>query len=203
MKLAVINSKTYEIINLENLTDDMIKRNDVAVKIDDNIYPVDNGINGIDGSVVMNSANDFMIKLPEIKPRVSRIYELPDMGDSQSISDIIAEKESSRDVFNEQISTQSADKIFHPKFSGAESPEMLILKQAIEAKNVDLNIYEDRFNGTFHNDIRLINKDNISILKMKSIADALDMEISMKIKDKSDSVANPMNKEFETIITIK
>lgn len=119
----------------------------------------------------------------------------------EDIKSLIQKNEESRNVEYEQVSAYTSDNKFKPAINGDEYKEMELLKRAICEKNIDINAYEHRFGGKFQNDKRLLTKNSISIDKLKSTADALDMEVEIIIRDKKGNVPNPIGKEFHGIIT--
>ena len=88
-----------------------------------------------------------------------------------------------------------------PKIGDYDSPEMVGLKQAIIAKQFDINLYKDRFQGNFSNDRRILSDSKISLDKLVKFAKALDMKISMEITDANPNVPNPMNTVINIDIT--
>ena len=77
---------------------------------------------------------------------------------------------------------------------------MVALKTAVNNKHIDLDKYEHRFGENYANDKRLFNKNNISLGKMKTIANALDMDITLTIKDVPDA-PNPIGEVIEVKLT--
>lgn len=119
----------------------------------------------------------------------------------QDIKTLIQKNEENRNVEYEQVSAYTSDNKFKPAINGDEYKEMELLKRAICEKNIDINAYEHRFGGKFQNDKRLLTKNSISIDKLKSTADALDMEVEIIIRDKKGNIPNPIGREFRGIIT--
>lgn len=119
----------------------------------------------------------------------------------QDIKTLIQKNEENRNVEYEQVSAYTSDNKYKPAINGDEYKEMELLKRAICEKNIDINAYEHRFGGKFQNDKRLLTKNSISIDKLKSTADALDMEVEIIIRDKKGNIPNPIGKELRGIIT--
>ena len=105
-------------------------------------------------------------------------------------------------TFAEQNKDTSAivvdkDNIYTINISENDSDEFKLLKQAINAKQINLDDYRDRFDGGFSNNIRLLTgSNNITFGKLKTFCDAFDIEVSLKLSDKPNC-KNPMNKEFK------
>jgi len=72
-----------------------------------------------------------------------------------------------------------------------DSPEMVAVKSAINAKHIDIKKYQARWD-TYANDIRLLNKESLSLAKLKTFAKNLDMKISIVVEDKAPNVPNPI-----------
>lgn len=105
-------------------------------------------------------------------------------------------------TFAEQNKDTSAivvdrDNIYTLNISENDSDEFKLLKQAINAKQINLDDYRDRFDGGFSNNIRLLTgSNNITFGKLKTFCDAFDIEASLTLSDKPDC-KNPMNKDFK------
>lgn len=72
-----------------------------------------------------------------------------------------------------------------------DSPEMVAVKSAINAKRIDIKKYQARWD-TYANDIRLLNKESLSLAKLKTFAKNLDMKVSIVVEDKAPNVPNPI-----------
>lgn len=82
-----------------------------------------------------------------------------------------------------------------------DSPEFKLLKKALNQKSVDINSYKHRFQSEFSNDLRILTQGNsITFNKLRTIANATDMEVEVIIRDKQGCV-NPIGEELRTIIT--
>ena len=78
---------------------------------------------------------------------------------------------------------------------------MVGLKEAVIAKNIDLDKYEQRFGVNYNNDKRLFNRNTITMSKLKTMFDVLDMKATLIIEDKSEEVPNPMGKKIIVDLT--
>lgn len=122
-----------------------------------------------------------------------------DFDNTKNMRELIAKQNKVRDLEREIL--VNSDCITVPRFDDNDSVEMIALKEAIIAKQCDLNNYASRFNGNFANDKRILNDNTITLPKLKKYADALDLKIIMTIEDKSPDVANPMNKSITVELT--
>jgi hypothetical protein len=78
---------------------------------------------------------------------------------------------------------------------------MIALKQAVNQKHIDINKYAYRFGDNFNNDRRLFEKPTITLSKLKTIAEALDMSCYIIIEDKDKDVPNPIGSQVKVRIT--
>ena len=122
-----------------------------------------------------------------------------DFNNSKSIQDIINAK--NKYLQMESTILTSADNITTPIDHPDDSPEMMALKEAIRSKHIDINKYEQRFGPNFNNDRRLLDKNSITLAKLKTMANALDMDISLTIKDKPGNIPNPIGKVITVSVT--
>lgn len=102
---------------------------------------------------------------------------------------------------SEQAILTTIDHLTVPEISKNDTPAMKALKSAIIAKHIDLDKYDYRFGiENFPNDKRLLRRDSITLSKLKTYGDALDMEVILTLKDKNENVANPMGKTITVSI---
>ncbi len=121
-----------------------------------------------------------------------------DLNDVKYIADMIDKTEAVKKLESEVLT--SVDNIFQPKIKPQDTPEMVALKTAVNKKHIDLDKYESRFNGNYANEKRLFNKSSISLGKIKRLGNALDMEITLSIKD-APGAPNPIGEEIKVNIT--
>ena len=103
-------------------------------------------------------------------------------------------------LFRSQILTD-ADNIYIPIIGDEDGPEMVALKTAIGSKKCDINKYAFRFGPNFLNNKRLLKEKNITLNKLILMADNLDMEAELILRDKNHDVPNPMGQEVHAILT--
>lgn len=93
------------------------------------------------------------------------------------------------------------DNIFRPVIDNIkDEPFMIALKQAVIDKEIDINKYQSRFEQ-FSNDRRKFNNHKISLDKGVSIANSLDMKITVIIEDANSNVPNPIGHKITTVLT--
>ena len=93
------------------------------------------------------------------------------------------------------------DNVFAPEITNGDTPEMRALKQAVLDKHIDLDKYESRFGPNYNNDKSLLKKNSITFGKLRSIADALDIKVSMTIEDAAPDVPNPIGRAITVDLT--
>lgn len=122
-----------------------------------------------------------------------------DFSDAHNMKDIIKKSEMVKSLESKIL--ENSDNVTVIKYDENDEPEMSALKEAINSKNCDLNVYAQRFNGNFANDRRILTDTSITLTKLKKYGEALDMKISLTIEDKNDSVPNPIGKSITVELT--
>lgn len=117
-----------------------------------------------------------------------------DFSDVQTMKELISRQEEVKRMESEVLS--NSDNLFKPIPREGDSPEMKLLKEAICLKNIDLDLYQDRFADNYNNDKRLLKGSGITISKMKSICNKLDMKVTLTISDANANVPNPIGKSI-------
>lgn len=121
-----------------------------------------------------------------------------DFDKTQNIREFINAESKLRNLESSILTT--IDNICKPVIKPNDAPEMVGLKQAIIQKHIDLDKYEPRFGDNYNNDRRLLDKDNITLAKIKTFARALDMKLTMTFEDKNKDVPNPMGEPITVTI---
>lgn len=119
--------------------------------------------------------------------------------DCDNMRELISQSDKLKELEKDILT--DADAIYNAPIDQDDTPELAGLKEAINAKNIDINKYAHRFGENFQNDRRALNKNNITLEKMKRFFTHLDMEATLTIKDKDGDIANPMNKVIVVDIT--
>ena len=123
--------------------------------------------------------------------------DIIDLSNPKDIAEIIHKNQLIKDIQNEIMTTP--ENVLMLKISNNDTPEMRALKDAINSKQVDKRMYEDRF-SQFQNDMRLLKGNKITLGKLVSICNAFDIRAELTLKDAED-VPNPMNKEIKIDLT--
>ena len=194
MLIDIVSPK--ELIN--SSSDDI---NRIGIIVNDVVYPLRSRTDSRPGVYPVNRYLSVLRnpKGEEIDNYAATDKNIIDFNNSKSIQDIINAK--NKYLQMESTILTSADNITMPIDHPDDSPEMMALKEAIRSKHIDINKYEQRFGPNFNNDRRLLDKNTITLAKLKTMANALDMDISLTIKDKPGNIPNPIGKVITVSVT--
>lgn len=200
----IINGVNYDIIN------------DVAVLISNYENIMNYNIAYNNGSYVLPVKTDPNIKRspyyfllpplgiiltnPEYITEEYSVNNIIDFNNISNIKEYINKVDIIKNMNNEFISKCNSEVVEFP-INENDEPELKILKEAINSKGIDIHSYKHRFGSTFSNVLRELKTSNkISINRLKDIAEALDLKVSMTIEDTDKSI-NPMNEKINRTIT--
>lgn len=118
-----------------------------------------------------------------------------DMRDIKTMQELVRKKEEYDQTITSLLETDlNDDSIFRPPLLKTDTPEMRALKEAIIAKQIDLDKYSSRFGDNYPNDKRKLKDDNITSYMLKRICENLDIQVDLVIRDAKPNVPNPMGK---------
>lgn len=197
-----IGSKIYDVTTLEEYTknkDAYIPQYTAIEDPDTNlVLPLKNRYETGPGITV--GTGIAYVEEPESENRDEYDYnKIIDFGNTKSIHDMMEKQRVVRSLERDILT--SPDNIFMPKIFDDDSPEMKALKSAVLDKHIDLDKYEPRFGSNYNNDKRLFNKNTISLPMLKRVCDALDIEATLILTDKTGDVPNPMGSTIEVKLT--
>ena len=190
-----IDNKIVTVVDKKDLLNQEIKYNYTAIEYQDIVFPIRAKNDNKPGAYM--SGDIIKFKFPDREEMNNYTVEnnIVDMANVSSMSDLIEKNNRLKEL--ECVTLTSTDgEITRLVISKNDRPEMAALKEAINSKNIDLNKYEARFDGNYNNDKRLLFKESISIGKLKSTANALDMKLTLIIEDKNKDVPNPIGKRI-------
>ena len=145
------------------------------------------------GAIVRVSHPESMDKDPE--------YSADNIIDFDNVSNLKEAIEKQAELERaEKTILISPDNIFKTIIQEKDTPEMKLLKEAINRKHIDLDNYKQRFGSDFNNDNRLFDQPSITFFKLKRIADVMDMRIDLTLSDKPGA-ANPIGEKLSAQIT--
>ena len=202
MRKMKIGDAIYDVITYAEFCADKIgfMRYPTSVAVmpgDGFVYPLRNPNSDVRPGLYVCSNSFEFFKTPTTK------YEIADYSQGNIID--FTEARSLRDVINSQNRLNHEERsilttinsLTVPTISDTDEPAMVALKEAIIAKHIDLDSYDYRFGeSNFPNDKRLLKKDSISLKKLVSYCDALDIQATLTLRDSDQGVPNPMNKEI-------
>lgn len=200
---ASINGELFNVVNSDQyFANQDLYQQGTAIKFNNTAIPVRNVM--YDPSQVgFYPQGNFYAKIVPPSQEDSSKYILNsdnvvDFNNCKSFKDVITATMGLETM--ERAILTSPDNIFNPIVKPADGPEMVGMKEACSAKNMDARKYEDRI-PQFNNDIRLFNGNNLSMPKLISLAEAFDMKLTLTFEDASPDVPNPMKKVINVVLT--
>lgn len=164
------------------------------------IYPVTNQyseqVPGVynNGPMLLYSTPEEMKTDPEYQP--SNIIDFENVSSLREAIEKQAELEQA-----ERSILISPDNIFIPIVQETDNPEMVLLKQAISRKQIDIDNYKQRFGNDYNNDKRLFDQSSITFFKLKRICDIFDIKATLVLEDKPNA-PNPIGEKLSAVITM-
>ena len=200
IKKAKVDNKIYDVVTFEEYTSNPTAYIPEFTAIEDEgmIYPIRRKTDTRAGMYPGTIACKFVHPVPE-ETDIYSSKNIIDFDKADSLKDIIEKQDKLRQAERGILTT--VDNVFYPNITENDSPEMVGLKQAVIAKQIDLDKYEQRFGINYNNDKRLFNKPTITLAKLKTMFDVLDMKATLTIEDKNSDVPNPMNTKIVVDLT--
>lgn len=202
-----IDGKMMNVIDSEEyFTNQSIYANgNVAIKSEKNgvdyYLPVRAQIeDGRPGAVTGGSNCVLFMQYPEKgDTKYSNKDNLVDFHNVDNMRDIMERQNQYKDLEYEMLC--SPDDIFIAPLLPNDTPAMRGLKEAINAKHMDLDKYKDRFGVNYPNDRRKFKENDATLKMIDRIATNTDIEVTMTFRDKNPNVANPIGREITVLIT--
>lgn len=148
MKKTAINGELFSIFDSEDIGP-YIEDRSVAIEECGIVYPVISKTQSFekDSIGVYRDGDLYVFKDPE-KDDIIESYRINnlrviDFNDVKSMRDQIIKNQELKEM--ESSTLMSEDNYFLPKVKDDDSPEMQALKEAVQAKKIDLSKYEKRF----------------------------------------------------------
>lgn len=190
IKKARIEQTIYDVVDrdkYDNIDKEMY--GPCAVEFNNIVYPERSRGDKSPG-IYKESWGSYLIHPTEDNVDTYSVDNIINFSDTENIRELI-EKSNKLKNMERDILT-SPDNIFTPKITYEDQPAMRALKEAIIAKNIDINKYAPRFGIKFQNDRRLFNKPSITLDKMTTFLDNLDIKGTLILEDSSPNVPNPI-----------
>lgn len=201
MKKAVINGRMLDIVPIKEAIESTNEsNNNIAIEANGCILPVRGSTDKRPGayragSFYMKTVMPDSIELPNYRADDNHIV---DFTKAEDIRGIIKAESKLRNLEVSRLTT--IDNICAPRIRPDDAPEMVGLKKAIIQKHIDLDKYEQRFGDNYNNDRRLLEKDNITLTKLKTFAKALDMKLTLTFEDNGKNVPNPIGEPIRVTV---
>lgn len=210
LKRAVSNGQVYEVLTEQEYFDEPNKyanRNDIGILLkykdsdvviplrsEDNATPVSPGLYHAPNSPIA------FVKIPDDTVLHKYIPEkIVSINNLSNVQEIINTSEEIRKLDEPFITTP--DEITKIPIRPDDQPEMVCLKSAINAKNIDIDKYANRFSSNYPNDKRQLRNTSVTLNIIKRFCANMDMEAVLTLRDKSPDVPNPMGKEITVSLT--
>lgn len=202
MKKIEINGRLYNVTDINEFTDypdlhipkfTAIERQDIVLPIKNRTTDTGPGIYYQPGAMVS------MVEKPNSNEECEYSKDkIIDFSDPKSIGEVFEKQRIIRNIQDEIMTT--SDNVLCLKIGDNDTPEMRALKTAINSKRIDPKQYEDRFDQ-FQNDMRLLKGNSITLGKLVSISNALDISADLTLRDRDSSTPNPMNQTIVIDLT--
>lgn len=200
MKKASIENRILAVVSHDDLMEhpEMYANSGTGIEFSENgiqyILPYRTGTYTEDRPGVYNCGPINRFVLPKEEESSEYVKEVIDLSNVENISELSKKMELLKNMEREILT--SPDNIFTPIISDKDSPEMRGLKEAVIAKNIDIDKYAGRFGDNFPNDKRQFKKNDITLFMMKRMCDCLDMKARLIIEDSSPDVPNPIGRDI-------
>lgn len=194
IKKIIIDDTVYDVIDVETAKHNpSIVDLNTAIDIGDGyVYPLRNITDSRPGAYLLSNGQYMEYRGPcREEYSISRAI---DFGNSENIKDLISRQ--AQLVQQERTILSEVDDVYVAEVTQEDTPHMAALKTAINSKHLDLKKYESRFGSNFNNDIRLLNKHDITMKKLASFAEKLDMTVTLTIEDADSDVPNPIGEKI-------
>lgn len=203
MKKATVGGKMYDVITQEEYSahPQLYKAGVSAVELaleDGNniILPCRSGSTMDKPGVYKKGALHWFIKPDEEEIDDYKPTDVTRFDDVTTIKTYSERCEQVRRMENTMLTNTIAENQFIPNISGKETPEMKALKLAIIEKQIDLDLYAERFGDNYPNDKRQFKGDSVTLFMIKRFCSCLDMKATITIEDKSPDVPNPIGRKI-------
>ena len=206
LKKQTINGRMYDVIDHIEFTENREiydnSQTAVEVNINDTAYVLPLRVRNTGENkpgIYTDGCLDIFV-LPKVYQKEYTTENTIDFSNCESIAEIMEKQEILRDEEREILA--NPDNIFIPPVSGKESPAMAGLKQAVIAKHIDIDKYQDRFGKeNFANDKRKFKDDDITMFMLNRMNKALDIKATLILEDKNPDVPNPIGKKIVLDLT--
>lgn len=197
MEKCKIGDKIYDVISVEDYikNQELIDPSYTAIKDGDYLYPIRPKTSEQPGFYpISNAIIEFKEPMTDKDKEEYSIDNTINFEDAKSLKEIISKQNKLKSAERSILTTP--DNIFIPTIGENDSPEMVGLKKAVIAKEIDIDKYQGRFGSNYSNDKRLFNDGSITMSKLKTMMKALDMKGTLIIEDLNEDVPNPIGSKI-------
>ena len=192
----ICGNKSYDVVTWDQLKQnpELYEYIDTAVVDGDYVYPMRSKTDTRPG---IYDKGIFYYKNDPISDDEKELYSakrIINFEDQTTLEGVIRQQNAMRD--QERMVLTTPDNIYIPQKLDSDSQAMKGLKEAVLRKHIDLDKYESRFGHNYANDKRILTSDTITLSKLITMANALDMSLTLSIGDRAPDVPNPINGEI-------
>ena len=205
MKKMEINRRLYSVVSPQEYGEHQNLYNPKSTAIEipgtGTVLPIKNPNTDIGPGIYYSSSSDVLgdvVKPTEEEQPEYSADKIIDFTNAKDVGEIIQKNELLRNI-QEDLMVSGKENILCLTTGPNDTPEMRALKGAINAKQIDKKLYEDRF-AQFQNNMRLLKGSSITLSKMIEICTGFDIACELTLKDK-DGAVNPMNTEISLDLT--
>ena len=182
----------YEAVTFEEYQEhkDMYESMDTAIVYGDYVYPIRGKTDTRPGMYERGPFCHFVAPTDPDDKEAYSVDKVIDFKNQKTLKQVIAQQNAMRS--QERAILTTPDNIYIPMRLPDDSQAMKGLKEAIERKHIDLDKYESRFGTNYANDKRILTSKDITLSKLTTMANALDLGLTLTITDKEPDVANPI-----------
>jgi len=206
MKKMEIEHKIYSVMSMNEFVknQDILNPKSVAIELNEGktVLPIKNKNIDSGPGVYYEGPNTGFIDIEKPSEDDEHNYsaeKVIDLSNPKNIGEVISKSNMIKDLQSDLMVSPTDSNVFHLNISQNDTPEMAALKKAINAKQINKKVYEDRF-PQFQNDMRLLRGNSITLAKMISICDGFDIACEITLRDR-DKAVNPMNTEITIDLT--
>lgn len=200
---ALIGNKYYDTYDADAYYENrkaLSEFSDTAIHTENYVLPIKYS-GPITGPGVYDRGDYFRYVYPQTEEE-KQMYSIDNMMNYSDVSSM--EEFCKRNELysqKERVMLTNVDNEYIPLRNDDDEPAMKALKDAIEDKSIDISKYQSRFGQNYTNDLRLLQRSRITLAKLVSIADNLDISAELILRDKSPDVPNPINREIHVDLT--
>lgn len=203
MRKGKIDGKIVEIISVEEYYSNpgLYSYNNTAIDGGDGyVYPIRSKMDCRPGFYMTPTSKFIKQKSPGPEEAASYSDEnIIKFDNAESMKELISMQNELQD--QERTILTSVDNIFMPPIKEDDSSEMVGMKQAIRAKQCDIDKYSHRLGNNFQNEKRLFERRSMTLSKIRTVCEALDIRCVMQLSDAAPDVPNPMGTVINIDIT--